>query len=40
MYLLLKFSDAYIKQAQDEDEQKEIELWDSTAGDNLENEAD
>ena len=32
--------DAYIKQAQDEDEQTEIELWDSTAGDNLENEAD
>ncbi|MDJ0682065.1 MAG: hypothetical protein QNJ18_19665 [Xenococcaceae cyanobacterium MO_167.B52] len=37
---LQELRDAYIKQAQDEDEQKEIDLWDSTAGDNLANEAD
>ena len=29
---LQELIDAYMKQAQDEDEQKEIELWDSTAG--------
>ncbi len=37
---LQELRDAYIKQAEDQDEQQEIELWDSTAGDNLENEAD
>jgi len=37
---LQELRDAYIKQAQDGDEQKEIEFWDSTAGDNLDNEAD
>ena len=37
---LEKLKNAYLQQAQDEDEQKEIELWDSTAGDNLVNETD
>ena len=37
---LQELRDAYIKQAEEEDEQQEIELWDSTAGDNLEYEAD
>lgn len=37
---LKKLRDAYIQQAQDEEELKEIELWDSTAGDDLVNETD
>ena len=37
---LQELREAYLKQAKDEEEQREIELWDSTAGDNLENEAD
>lgn len=37
---LKQLKDAYIQQAKDEEELKEIELWDSTAGDNLANETD
>lgn len=37
---LKELRNAYIQQAQDEEEINEIELWDCTAGDNLDNEAD
>ena len=37
---LKQLKDAYIQQAKDEEELKEIELWDCTAGDNLVDETD